>query len=141
MLRDAALWRWFLLTQLAAAAVLMNPYGLGLYLEVLSFAGNSNLQDLVEWDPLNIRMRQGQTAEPVGVSVDGQWYAIQFPGSPTGNGWLPAQSVIAENTENLPILQGPPPPDLSEEVLRTSFDRYKDANEKLFPNRNLEKYL
>jgi uncharacterized protein YraI len=55
-------------------------------------------------------LRQGQTAEPVGVSVDGQWYAIQFPGSPTGNGWVPAQSVIAENTGNLPILQGPPPP-------------------------------
>ena len=55
-------------------------------------------------------LRQGQTAVPVGVSVNGQWYAIQFPGSPTGNGWLPVTTVIAENTENLPILQGPPPP-------------------------------
>jgi phosphoribosylaminoimidazole-succinocarboxamide synthase len=35
----------------------------------------------------------------------------------------------------------PPPPDLSEEVVRKSFDRYKEAYDRLFPNRNLEKYL
>ena len=54
--------RWLLLTQLAAAAALLNPYGLGLYVEVLSFSGNPNLGDLVDWDPLTIRMRQGQAA-------------------------------------------------------------------------------
>ena len=59
---DGTFWRWFLLTQLAAAAVLLNPYGLGLYLEVLSFAGSSNLEDLADWDPLTIHMRQGQAA-------------------------------------------------------------------------------
>jgi len=35
----------------------------------------------------------------------------------------------------------PPPPDLSQEVIRKSFDRYKEAYDRLFPNRKLEKYL
>ncbi len=35
----------------------------------------------------------------------------------------------------------PPPPDLSDEVVRKSFGRYKEAYDRLFPNRNLEKYL
>lgn len=68
-LRDANFRRWLLLTQLAAAAALLNPYGLGIYLEVLSFAGNANLQDLIEWDPLTIRMRQGQAAAAVLVAA------------------------------------------------------------------------
>jgi phosphoribosylaminoimidazole-succinocarboxamide synthase len=35
----------------------------------------------------------------------------------------------------------PPPPDLSEEVVKKSFDRYKEAFDRLFPTRDLEKYL
>jgi phosphoribosylaminoimidazole-succinocarboxamide synthase len=35
----------------------------------------------------------------------------------------------------------PPPPDLSQEVVRNSFERYKEAFDRLFPNRDLEKYL
>jgi hypothetical protein len=53
--------RLFVLTELAAIAVLLNPYGLGVYAEVLSFAGNPNLQDLIEWEPLTLRMSQGKT--------------------------------------------------------------------------------
>ena len=53
---------------------------------------------------------QGQTAEAVGVSADGLWWAINFPASPTGQGWVSAEFVIPENTANLPILQAPPPP-------------------------------
>lgn len=66
-LRDGEFQRWLLLTQLAAAAALINPYGLGLYLEVLTFGSNPNLEDLIEWDPLTIRMRQGQAAAAVFV--------------------------------------------------------------------------
>jgi len=35
----------------------------------------------------------------------------------------------------------PPPPDLSDQVVGKSFDRYKEAHDRLFPNRNLEQYL
>lgn len=35
----------------------------------------------------------------------------------------------------------PPPPDLTKEVVVKSFERYKEAYDRLFPNRNLEKYL
>ena len=53
---------YFLLTQLAAVAALVNPYGLGLYAEVLTFSNSPNLSDIVEWKALEIRMVQGQIA-------------------------------------------------------------------------------
>ncbi|MCK5712521.1 MAG: hypothetical protein KAI25_07390, partial [Hyphomicrobiaceae bacterium] len=37
--------------------------------------------------------------------------------------------------------RNPPPPDLTEEVVVKSFESYKEAFDRLFPNRNLEKYL
>jgi hypothetical protein len=51
--RDRHARRLLLTTELAAAATLLNPYGLRLYAEVLSFSGNLNLQDLIEWNSLN----------------------------------------------------------------------------------------
>ncbi|MBL8851470.1 MAG: hypothetical protein JNG89_17435 [Planctomycetaceae bacterium] len=57
--------RLFLLLELAAAAALVNPYGIGIYAETLSFAGSPNLADLVEWDPLNVRMPHGLAAAAV----------------------------------------------------------------------------
>jgi hypothetical protein len=59
---DHGVRRLFVLTELAAVAVLFNPYGLGLYAHVFAVAGHPNLQDLVEWDPLTLRMSQGQAA-------------------------------------------------------------------------------
>jgi hypothetical protein len=59
---DAMLRRHFLLLQLSAAAVLLNPYGLQVYLEAVRVAGNRNLQDLVDWDALTLRMSQGKAA-------------------------------------------------------------------------------
>ncbi|MFN0199300.1 MAG: hypothetical protein ACKVT0_21330 [Planctomycetaceae bacterium] len=52
--------RELLLLELAATAVLINPYGLGLYREVLSFSDASNLSDLIEWQPLTLQMKQGK---------------------------------------------------------------------------------
>ncbi len=52
--------RLLLLTQLAAAACLLNPYGIELYANVLSFGAHENLADLVEWQPLNLHMSQAQ---------------------------------------------------------------------------------
>lgn len=51
---------WILLTELAAAATLLNPYGLGLHLEILRFAENLNLQDLTEWQAMNMRTTAAQ---------------------------------------------------------------------------------
>ena len=35
----------------------------------------------------------------------------------------------------------PPPPDLSPDVVRRSLERYKDASHRLFPDRDIERYL
>ncbi|MCA9030149.1 MAG: hypothetical protein KDA66_05025 [Planctomycetaceae bacterium] len=51
-----------LATELATAAVLLSPYGIGVYGEALSVAGNANVRDLVEWEPLTLRMLQGKFA-------------------------------------------------------------------------------
>ena len=58
-------WRGVLLTQLAVIAVLLNPYGLRLLADVWLFAGNPNLENIVEWQPLTLRMTQGQAAAGV----------------------------------------------------------------------------
>lgn len=60
--RDATFRRHGLLLELCAAAVLINPYGLLVYLETFKIAGNPNLQDLIEWEPLTLRMKQGPPA-------------------------------------------------------------------------------
>jgi hypothetical protein len=57
--------RLLLLLELAAAAALLNPYGIGIYAETLTFSSNPNLTDLVEWDPLNVRMPHGLAAAAV----------------------------------------------------------------------------
>lgn len=59
-LKDSQVRRLFLLVELAAVAVLINPYRLGLYVEVFRFSGHENLQDLTEWHPLTLRDGQGQ---------------------------------------------------------------------------------
>lgn len=59
-LADDRFRRFFLLMELSAAAVLLNPYGIGLYTEVLRFSSYDNLQDLTEWMPLTLR--DGQTS-------------------------------------------------------------------------------
>lgn len=62
LFRDNRLRRLLLLTEVSAIATLLNPYGLTLYSEVLSFSNNPNLQSIIEWQALHIRMSQGQAA-------------------------------------------------------------------------------
>lgn len=69
VIRDARARRLLLLTELSAAAVLLNPYGLGIYAEVLRFSSNLNLADLVEWEPLSIRSSQGQAAACIALAL------------------------------------------------------------------------
>jgi hypothetical protein len=59
--------RTILLTQLCAAAVLLNPSGLAVYPEVLSMAGNPNVGSMFEWDALTLRSAQGQSATAVAL--------------------------------------------------------------------------
>ncbi len=68
-LRDSEARRLVLLTQIAAAAVLLNPYGIGIYGEVFAVAGNPNLEDLLEWSPLSLRMQQGQAAAAITIGL------------------------------------------------------------------------
>ncbi|NOX56534.1 MAG: hypothetical protein GXP27_19245 [Planctomycetes bacterium] len=67
--RDQRTRDYFLLTELAAVAALVNPYGLGLYLEVLTFGRSPNLADIVEWQPLHLRMAQAQAAAVLALAL------------------------------------------------------------------------
>jgi hypothetical protein len=54
--------RLLLMLQLCAAACLINPYGLTIYTEVLTFGRNPNLADIVEWHPMTLPSKQGIAA-------------------------------------------------------------------------------
>lgn len=68
-LRDVRARRYFLLTELAAAAVLLNPYTVRLYIEALRFSASENLQDLTEWHPLTLRDGEGQLFIAVALAL------------------------------------------------------------------------
>ncbi len=59
VIKDPWTVRYFLLLELSAAAVLLNPYGLRIYATVFEISNNPNFRNLVEWDPLTLRMNQG----------------------------------------------------------------------------------
>lgn len=56
---DQQVRRFAVWLQLAVIGTLANPYGLGLYAEVLTVAKNPNLQALTEWQPLQVRQMHG----------------------------------------------------------------------------------
>lgn len=62
LVRDDRFRRLVVALELAAVATLLNPYGLSLYSEVLTFGSNPNLLAIIEWSPLSLRMLQGQAA-------------------------------------------------------------------------------
>lgn len=66
VLTDRRLHRWLLLTELAVAASLLNPYGMDLLLNAIEFSKNPNLPDIMEWRPLEFSM-------PEGVQMGGSW--------------------------------------------------------------------
>jgi hypothetical protein len=41
-------------TELAAAAVLINPYTIDAWIEVIRFSSNTNLRDVIEWNPMQL---------------------------------------------------------------------------------------
>jgi hypothetical protein len=57
----------------AAVAVLLTPYGVRLYEGVFAISGNPNLQPLVEWQPLTLRMSQGRAAAAAVLGLMFAW--------------------------------------------------------------------
>ena len=71
MLSESRTRQLLFVTELSAAAVLLNPYGIGIYPAVFEISGNPNLQNLIEWDPLTLRMKQGQAAAALFLALVG----------------------------------------------------------------------
>lgn len=69
ILRDRQVRRLFVLLELGAVAALVNPYGLGLYVEVFGFAESPNLAGLLDWEPLTLRMQQGKVAAAMALAL------------------------------------------------------------------------
>ncbi|MEX0717996.1 MAG: hypothetical protein WD066_15485 [Planctomycetaceae bacterium] len=69
MLHDRKARRLFVLLELAAVAALVNPYGLGLYVEVFAFSNSPNLASLLDWEPLTLRMHQGRIAAAMALAL------------------------------------------------------------------------
>ncbi|WP_437226209.1 hypothetical protein SH661x_004465 [Planctomicrobium sp. SH661] len=55
--------------ELSLVAILLNPYGVAAYSEVFAVSRNVNLQSLIEWDPLTLRMKQGQAAFCIALAL------------------------------------------------------------------------
>ena len=56
---DRRLRQWVLLTELAAAATLLNPYGTGIYFEAIRVLTNETLHATPVWDALSLRSWSG----------------------------------------------------------------------------------
>ena len=69
VLRDSQIRRWILMTQLAAAATLLNPSGLRIYAAAFSFANQANTSGLADWEPLSLRNMSGQVAALIAVQL------------------------------------------------------------------------
>jgi hypothetical protein len=54
----------------------------------------------------------GATVEIVGRNVDASWWQIVYASAPGGKGWISANPSygIAQNTDNVPLIEAPPPP-------------------------------
>ena len=49
----------------------------------------------------------GETGTIIGVSEDGQWWLADAPNLPSGQVWVSAEYVDAQNTENVPVVHAP----------------------------------
>jgi hypothetical protein len=54
ILGDRTFRRWVVLTELALAATLVNPYGMDLLIQTVQFSQNPNLRNILEWYPLKL---------------------------------------------------------------------------------------
>ncbi len=67
--RDSRVRRSVLMTELAIAATLLNPYGLRIYGEVLRFANHPNGVGLLEWEPLSLQKMAGLVAALIAAQL------------------------------------------------------------------------
>lgn len=58
--RSRAAWRCLLMLELCAAAAILNPRGLWVYVDVVSISRNPNVQALFDWAPITLRTGAGQ---------------------------------------------------------------------------------
>jgi len=56
---DRSVRRWLVLSELAVCGTLVNPYGIDLLIQTVLFPANSNLKDLLEWQPLVLMSSAG----------------------------------------------------------------------------------
>jgi hypothetical protein len=56
---DRGFQRWLMVTELGLAATLLNPQGVQLWINVLTFSGNANLTEVMEWYPLVLKSATG----------------------------------------------------------------------------------
>ena len=59
VLADREFRRWLIAGELAVAGTLLNPYGIDLILHTFLFPGNPNLDDVLEWFPLEMVSYEG----------------------------------------------------------------------------------
>jgi uncharacterized protein YraI/heat shock protein HslJ len=92
--------------------------------DITPSAPGSGAAALVTIEPLNVRsgpgnqypsygkVPAGTVLAVLGVSPDRESFVIQLPNNitPTGQGWVPARFVQAQNVSNVPVIQPPPVP-------------------------------
>ena len=79
VMQDRWIFRWLVMTELSAAAVLINPYGIDLYLNVLTFGKNPNLTDILEWFSLRMVDLEGITMAIAAVILLAAWRWSKAP--------------------------------------------------------------
>ncbi len=57
--KDRRMHRWLLLAEVALAATVVNPYGIGLLVHTVQFSANPNLKQIIEWYPLVLASSPG----------------------------------------------------------------------------------
>jgi uncharacterized protein YraI len=73
---------------------------------ILTASANLNIRSGpgIEFDKIGL-MLIGQSAEVVGVSRDGEWWAIKMPLAEGGRGWVTANFAQVGNAQDVPILE------------------------------------
>jgi uncharacterized protein YraI len=50
-------------------------------------------------------LKKGQGAEIVGISADGEWWAIRFAAGENARGWVAADYVSVKDAETVPVIK------------------------------------
>lgn len=64
---------------------------------------------IYEYPPIGLLLA-GQEASAYGISQDGNWLQIYYPGVPDSVAWVYAPYVTVKKIGNLPVVQAPPTP-------------------------------